>query len=250
MKKETYYDIGIIGAGPAGIGCALTAKKENLKTVMIDKGNIVNSIIGFPQNMTFFSTADLLELNNIPFTSTSFRPTRNETIKYYQGIVKAFKLPFILDSNVQTITKVKSGFKIEYLKNGKLENIQSRAVIIATGFYDNPNKLNIPGEDLPHVSHYYSEPFSFFGKKVIVVGGKNSAVEAALELYRFGAEVTMVHRKAEIKENVKYWILPDIQNRIKAGEIKIFLNAELKEIQNNMVVINSNGKLKSVSADA
>lgn len=250
ISANEQFDLVIIGAGPAGLSCALSAKKNNLKTIMLDKGNIVNSIVNFPKNMTFFSTADYLELDNIPFTSELFRPNRNETIRYYQRIVSNNQLQFKSDSNVINIESINDGFKIEYINKDKLCLLHSKFVVIATGFYDNPNMLNIPGENLSHVSHYYTEPFIYFGKKVVVVGGKNSAVEAALDLFRSGAEVTLVHRNNEIKNSVKYWILPDIENRISSGEIVTHLNSILKRINTNSIVIEKNSNETTLPADA
>ena len=247
---EEQFDLAIIGAGPAGISCALAAKKNNLKSVMLDKGNIVNSIIHFPKSMTFFSTSDLLEVDNIPFTSELFRPSRNEAIRYYQRIVSNNGIQSISNAEVVDIKSAVKGFDIEYLKKNQTFHLNSKFVIISTGFYDNPNMLNIPGENLSHVSHYYDEPFLYYGKKVIIVGGKNSAVEAALDLYRSGVQVTMIHRNKEIKESVKYWILPDIINRINSGEIKVHFSSTLKEIHNNSVIVESSGNDTSIPADA
>jgi thioredoxin reductase (NADPH) len=250
QSLEIQFDLAVIGAGPAGISCALAAKKNNLKSVMLDKGNIVNSIVHFPKSMTFFSTSDLLELDNIPFTSESFRPSRNEAIRYYQRIVSINELQTISNAEVIDIQTEAKGFRLSYIIKNQRYHLKSKFVAIATGFYDNPNMLNIPGENLSHVSHYYDEPFLYYGKKVIIVGGKNSAVEAALDLYRSGVDVTMVHHNKEIKESVKYWILPDIINRINSGEIKVHLSSTLKEINNNSVIVENNGTDIPISADA
>lgn len=247
---ENMYDLVIVGAGPAGLSCALAAKRSGLNSIIIEKGNIVNSIINFPKNMIFFSTSDNLELDNIAFTSENFRPNRNEAIRYYQRIVSNYNLNFKLDSKVIHIKKLKNKFEIEYLHKNKIYKLYSKFIIIATGFYDNPNMLNIPGEEFDHVSHYYTEPFNYYGKKVIVVGGKNSAVETALDLYRSGVEVTLVHHKNEIGESVKYWILPDITNRINSGEIKTYFNSQLKQINIDSVIINKNNAEIVVPADA
>jgi putative YpdA family bacillithiol system oxidoreductase len=246
---KNLFDLVIVGAGPAGISCALAAKKKNLKTIMLDKGNIVNSIINFPKNMTFFSTADLLELDNIPLISELYKPNRKEVIRYYQRIVSSYNLQIKIEAKVTNIESINNGFKIVYLKKNNKYYLYSKYIVLATGFFDNPNMLNIPGENLSHVSHYYDEPFQYYGKKVIIVGGKNSAFEAALDLYRSGVEVTLIHRKKEIRESVKYWILPDIKNRIKSGEIKAYLNSELKKIKPDSVVIKKNKKEILIPAD-
>ncbi len=242
--------IAIVGAGPAALSCAIAAKKEQIDSVMLDKGNLVNSIINFPTNMTFFSTPDLLEIGGIPFTSTNFRPTRLEAVSYYQRLVRHFGLQFEPFCEVQSIIKENSHFEINFQRKGRTEHLRAKQVIIATGFYDNPNRLNIPGEDMPHVSHYYREPFQHFGQNVVVVGGKNSAVEAALELFRGGARVTMVHRREEIKESVKYWILPDILNRIKEGNIKTYLRSTITNIGRDSVAIHSGHEKTEIPADA
>jgi thioredoxin reductase (NADPH) len=198
--------------------------------------------------MTFFSTADQLELHNIPFTSTGFRPTRNEAIKYYQGLIRYFNIEVNSGYNVTRVTRSSDAFTLLAAESG--DTIRARHVILATGYYDNPNKLDIPGEDMQHVSHYYSEPYRYFGGEVVIVGGKNSAVEAALELYRSGAKVTMVHRREKIEESVKYWILPDLQNRIAEGAIRSYFNAEIVAIHEKAVTILQGGKKQNIPVDA
>jgi thioredoxin reductase (NADPH) len=243
-------DLVIIGAGPAGIGCAISAIKRRLNLLLIDKGNIVNSIINFPTNMTFFSTSDVLELHDIPFHSEGIRPNRIEVVKYYQGLVRYFKIPFQTRLNINQIKKKNDYFMISGAKNGSYFSIGAEKIILATGFYDNPNMLKIEGEELIHVSHYYKEPFQHFDQDVVVVGGKNSAVEAALDLHRHGARVSIVHRRREIKDNVKYWVLPDIQNRIKEGSISIFLNSTVNRINPDSIEIKIKKKIKILPADA
>jgi thioredoxin reductase (NADPH) len=244
------YDLVIVGAGPAGLGCAISAIKRKLNILLIDKGNVVNSIINFPVNMTFFSTADLLEIHDIPFNSMNFRPYRTEAVRYYHGLVKHFDINTETLATVQSVEKKSSNFEISYYKSGQKIKVISRKVIISTGFFDNANLLNVDGEKLQHVSHYYKEALNHFNQDVVIVGGKNSAVEAALELHRTGARVSLVHRRNTIEESVKYWILPDIQNRIKETGIKAYLNSQVTMISPEFVEINRNNKLEKLPADA
>ncbi len=227
-----------MGAGPTGLSCAVECKKAGLSAVTIEKGSLTNSIYHFPANMIFFTTSDLLEIGDIPFSTTHPKPTREEGLNYYKRVVQRFEL------NVRTFEKVvsvrKTGDTFEVMTetlSGQKTEYHTRFVIVATGYYDNPNRLQIPGEDLPKVSHYYTDPHPYFDKDVIVIGGKNSACIAALELHRYGARVTMVHRRAELKESIKYWILPDIQNRINEGAITLHLNHIVTLITESSVTI-------------
>jgi thioredoxin reductase (NADPH) len=244
------YDLIIIGAGPAGLSCSISAVKRNLKVLLIDKGNIVNSIINFPVNMTFFSTADVLEIHDIPFNSMNFRPNRTEAVRYYHSLVKHFNIPTETLADVQLIEKKEGKFEVVYTKAQRKHQVYSKKIILATGFYDNPNRLNVEGEDLEHVSHYYIDPLRHFNQNVVIVGGKNSAVEAALELYRSGARVSMIHRRAAIKESVKYWVLPDIQNRIIEKSIEAYLNSQVKRITSDYVEFEGKDGIKKIPADA
>jgi thioredoxin reductase (NADPH) len=243
------YNLAVVGAGPAGLACAIEAKKAGINVVLIDKGNVAESIINFPVEMTFFSTADLLSLGDIPFNSINIRPKRVEAIKYYQSLVTHFDIPVLTNSNVIDVQKNGQHFLIHYQEKASTDHLAAEYVILSTGFYNNPNRLNIPGEESAHVSHYYSEPYRYFGMKVVVVGGKNSAVEAALDLFRHGAEVTLVHRRSEIRDSVKYWILPDIENRIKEGSIKAHFNSQLKKIDSKSITIVTNGESSNIEAD-
>jgi thioredoxin reductase (NADPH) len=203
MKSGTAkLDIAIIGAGPAGIACAIAAVKKRLNVLLLDKGNVVDAIIRFPANMTFFSTTDQLELAGIPFTSQNLRPTRQETIKYYHALIRMFGLSVCVNAQVVKVNKESAGFEIQYHHLNRDQVIYSRFVILATGFFDHPNTLDVPGEDRPFVNHYYSEPWSYFNQEVVVIGGGNSAVEAVLDLYRSGSNVTLVHRGREVRESV------------------------------------------------
>lgn len=233
------YDIVVIGAGPIGLACGIKAKEAGLSYLILDKGCLVNSLYNYPQNMTFFSTSEKLEIGGVPFVSNNPKPTRAEALEYYRRIALKFEL------NIHLFEEVLSVKKDEYfeVKTSKGQ-YQSKNVILSTGFYDLPALMNIPGEELPKVSHYYKDPHYFAMQKVVVVGASNSSVDAALECYRKGAEVTMIIRGKEIGERVKYWVRPDIINRIKEGSIKAFFNSKLKEIQPNVVVIDTpNGEV-------
>ncbi|MBI1184121.1 YpdA family putative bacillithiol disulfide reductase [bacterium] len=220
------YDIVVVGAGPAGLSVAIEAGKNNLSCLLIDKGSLVNTIRKYPTYSVFFSTSELLELGGVPFPAVSKQPTRQEALRYYTKLVEYFKLEHSLYNTVEKIEKVDKHFMIKTTK-GMFEATQ---VVVAIGYYDKYNKLNVPGEDLPNVSHYYIEPYPYVGRKVVVVGGSNSAGEAALDLYRNGAEVTMVHRGAELYYKMKYWVRPDLENRIKEGSIKAYFNSTVLEI--------------------
>jgi thioredoxin reductase (NADPH) len=244
------YDVVIIGAGPAGLGCAISAVKRNMNALLMDKGNIVNAIINFPVNMTFFSTADALEIHDIPFNSMNFRPNRTETVRYYHSLVKHFNISTETLATVSKVVKKEAEFEIHFIKSGKNHKIISKKVIIATGYYDNPNRLEIEGEDLDHVSHYYKDPLQNFDQDVVIVGGKNSAVEAALELHRIGARVSIIHRRNAIKESVKYWVLPDIENRINEKSIKAYFNSRVKRITPEFVEIENEQGTINIPASA
>ena len=224
-------DVLIIGAGPIGLNCALEAEKNGLNYVIIEKGTIVNSLYNYPLYMRFFSTAEKLEIAEIPFITTSPKPGRQDALEYYQGIARQRKLKINLYEEVLKISKNEI-FGIETSKRKYL----AKNVIIATGFYDIPKLLNIPGENLPKVKHYYTEPYPYANQKVLVTGASNSAVDAALETYRKGADVTMIIKGSEISKSVKYWVKPDIENRIAEGSIKAYFNAEMLEIKENSVV--------------
>lgn len=231
-------DVIIIGAGPTGISCAVECQKAGLHTITIEKGSLTNSIYHFPANMIFFTTSDLLEIGDIPFSTTNPKPTREEGLNYYKRVVQHHNLNIRTFEKVNSVKKTENGFEVKTeSENGQTFEYHTQHVILATGYYDNPNRLRIPGEDLPKVSHYYNDPHPYFDKDVVVIGGKNSACIAALELYRYGARVTMVHRRAELKESVKYWILPDILNRIKEGSIKLHLNHIVTQITDASVTI-------------
>lgn len=239
-------DLLVVGGGPSGLSCAIEAKKAGLSVLVLEKGSVVDAIRRFPLNLVWFSTPELLEIGGVPFVISSLRPTRVETLSYYQRVVKHFGLSCKYHDAVQTITKRGSIFDVGTISGRKY---QSHNVVIATGYYDNPNRLNVKGESLPHVMHYYDEPYRYCDTDVVIVGGRNSAVEAALDLFRHGARVTLVHRGEHLSPGVKYWILPDIENRIKAGEVKALFKSTVSEITAQSVVVNTPGGLERCPAD-
>ncbi|WP_343673007.1 YpdA family putative bacillithiol disulfide reductase [Chitinophaga sp.] len=240
------YDILIVGAGPIGLACGLAAQKAGLTYLIVEKGCLTNSLYNYPLYMTFFSTSERLEIGGIPWVSISAKPMRPEALEYYRRVTVSNKLHVRLFEQVESITpgysKVASSADVESITSGytiKTSKATYTAdnVIIATGFYDIPNMLNIPGEDLPKVTHYYKDPHFYATQKVLVVGANNSSVDAALETYRKGADVTMVIREGEIGKRVKYWVKPDIENRIAEGSIKVYFHSNLKAIREREVDI-------------
>ncbi len=242
MKK---VDVLIVGAGPIGLACGIEAKKAQLDYVILEKGTLANSIYNYPVNMTFFSTSDKLELGGIPFMSINRRPTRPEALEYYRRVTDHYQLKVKLYEEVKKLQKEGDYFVVQSSK----ETYQAEKVILSTGFYDLANKMGVPGEDLDKVTHYYKEPWPYIGQKVIVVGGGNSAVDVALEIWRKGAEVTMVMKDETVDRNVKYWVLPDVENRIKEGSIKAFFNTTIKEIRENEVVLDTENGEETIAND-
>lgn len=225
-------DLIIIGAGPIGLACGIEAQKRGLSYLIFDKGTLVNSLFNYPLNMTFFSTSDRLEIGGVPFISNNPKPTRAESLEYYRRVTSQWKLQLKLYEEINTIEKDADGFSIVTTKG----NYRARNVVVATGFYDRPFLLNVPGESLSKVLHYYKEPHPFFGMNLVIVGSANSAVDAALETYRKGAKsVTMIIREPKIGDNVKYWARPDIVNRIEEGSIKAHFDSSITEITLNKV---------------
>jgi len=233
MMKE--FDVIIVGGGPIGIACGLEAQKKGLSYLIVEKGPIVNSLFNYPINMQFFSSSEKLEIDEIPFISKEAKPKRNEALEYYRRIVTSNKLNIHLFEEVTSVKKIAEVFKVETAK----QTYEARNVIISTGFYDLPNKLDVPGEELPKVSHYYKDPHFYASQKLAVVGASNSAVDAALECWRKGAEVTMIIRGPEVGQRVKYWVRPDIINRIKEGSIKAYFNTTVSEIKDKEIVLNT-----------
>ncbi len=244
---EEIFDIVIIGGGPIGLSCGLEAKANGLRYLILEKGCLVNSLYHYPVNMTFFSTSERLEIGGIPFVSNNAKPTRNEALEYYRRVAVSASLNIHLFEKVDAVQRQdKQLFKVRTAK-GFLYTAKN--IIITTGFYDIPYLLNVPGEDLPKVTHYYNDPHFYAFQKVLVVGANNSAVDAALETWRKGAAVTMVVRKDEIGERVKYWVRPDIVNRIKDGSVKAFFNSYITEIRDHQVTIQTPDGLVTIPND-
>ncbi|MFT0716375.1 YpdA family putative bacillithiol disulfide reductase [Flagellimonas lutimaris] len=229
------FDVVIIGGGPIGIACGLEAKKQGISYIIIEKGPIVNSLFNYPMNMQFFSSSEKLEIDEIPFISKEAKPKRNEALEYYRRIVTSNQLNIHLFEKVLDTVKQGNTFTVKTDK----DNYEAKNVVVATGFYDLPNNMGVPGEDLPKVSHYYNDPHFYASQKLVVVGASNSAIDAALECWRKGAEVTLVIRGPEVGPRVKYWVRPDIINRIEEGSIKVHYNSTVKEIKPHKIVINS-----------
>ncbi|GMN10517.1 YpdA family putative bacillithiol disulfide reductase [Croceitalea sp. MTPC9] len=240
-----HFDIIIVGGGPIGIACGLEAKKKNLSYLIIEKGPIVNSLFNYPINMQFFSSSEKLEIDGIPFISKEAKPKRNEALEYYRRIVTSNDLKISLFEQVEKVEKLHDKFTVETSKS----NYTASNIILATGFYDLPNKINVPGEDLPKVSHYYKDPHFYASQKLAVIGASNSAIDAALECYRKGSEVTLIIRGPEVGKRVKYWVRPDIINRIKEGSIKVYYNATVKEIKDKEILINTPDGLVTIQND-
>jgi thioredoxin reductase (NADPH) len=229
MAIETpVYDVIIIGGGPIGLACAIEAQKKGLSYLIIEKGALVNSIFNYPLYMTFFSTAEKLEIGNVPFTCIAPKPGRQEALEYYRNVYKHFNLNIKLFEKVISINRQESGL---FVVHSDKNNYTAKNTVVATGFYDIPVAMEVPGENLPHVRHYYKEAHEYAFRKVLVVGANNSSVDAALECWRKGAEVTMVIRKDAINDRVKYWVKPDIENRIAEGSIKAYFYSEITEIR-------------------
>ena len=231
MNLEPQFDLLVIGAGPTGLACAIEAQRAGFSAVLIDKGCLCNSLFHYPANMTFFTTPELLEIGDMPFSSPNQKPTRGEALEYYRKVAEHYKLNVRQYETVERVIGSDGGFTVHTIDRFD-RPIQHRArkLVIATGYYDLPNILDIPGEDLPKVMHYYHEPHPYFSLEVLVIGGKNSAAIAALDLWRHGARVTVVYRGTEMQPHVKYWILPDINNRIKNGEITAYFSTTVASI--------------------
>jgi thioredoxin reductase (NADPH) len=237
-KPDSGLDVVVIGAGPTGLACGIEAQRAGFKAVVIDKGCLVNSLFNYPANMTFFTTPELLEIGDIPFTSPNQKPTRQEALEYYRKVAEHYRVPIAQYQWVKTVMKQEDHFQVTTTDRlGRIYDYSTKKIVVATGYYDLPNLLNIPGEDLPKVSHYYHEPHPYFNQDILVIGGKNSAAIAALDLWRHGARVTLVHRGAALHTHVKYWILPDIENRIRNGEIAACFNSTVQEIAADCVLV-------------
>lgn len=237
MSSEL-YDVLVIGAGPTGLACAIDAQRAGFSVVVVDKGCLCNSLFHYPAHMTFFTTPELLEIGSMPFSSPNQKPNRNEALEYYRKVAEHYQLNILQYHTVDGVSGSDGGFAVATTDQfGRTFKLHARKLIVATGYYDLPNYLDISGEDLSKVKHYYHEPHPYFGLNVLVIGGKNSAAIAALDLWRHGAKVTLVHRGAEMHRHVKYWILPDINNRVKNGEITAYFHSIVTSIAEDTVTL-------------
>ena len=245
-------DVIIVGAGPSGLAAAITAKQHNLDYQVIEQGVLVNSIFRFPPTMVFFTTPELLEIGGIPFMSPFDKPTRAEALNYYRKVVDKYDLLIAYEETVTSISREDDGvFAIESTSARGVTRVRhARHVVLSIGYFDRPVMLGIPGEDLPHVHHFYSEAHPYYRQRVVIVGGGNSAAESALELYRSGAHVTVVHRHAELKSTIKYWVRPDIDNRIREESIAARFSTNVTEIRPSSIVVKGPGGTEEIAADA
>jgi thioredoxin reductase (NADPH) len=249
-------DLIIVGGGPTGLATAIAAHRAGLDALTLERGILVNSLFHYPRNMVFFTTPELLEIGGMPLVTPYEKPTRVEALRYYRRVADAFPLDIELGEEVLAVQRDATDIAGSLLavhtrsERGVRRVRHARAAVLATGYYDSPNMLGVPGEDLPHVSHYYTEAHPYYRRHVIVVGGKNSAAETALDLYRHGAHVTLVHRRARLGDSIKYWVRPDIENRIAAGEIAARFNARVTEIRPTEVVVAQDGASFTMPADA
>jgi thioredoxin reductase (NADPH) len=238
--QKDLYDLLVIGAGPTGMSCAIEAQRAGFNVIMVDKGCLCNSLFHYPSNMTFFTTPELLEIGDIPFSSPNQKPNRNEALEYYRKVAEHYHLNLRQYEEVAQITGSDGNFAVQTRDiYGREKIYRARKLAISTGYYDIPNYLLVPGENLPKVMHYYHDPHPYFDQDVLVIGGKNSAAIAALDLWRHGARVTLVHRAEKMHKHVKYWILPDIENRIKNGEITAHFNSNVTCITEDAVVVST-----------
>lgn len=236
--NQPFFDVLVVGSGPTGLACGIETKRRGLRTVIVDKGCLCNSLFHYPSNMTFFTTPELLEIGDMPFSSPNQKPNRNEALEYYRKVAEHYELDIRPYHRVLAIDGSDGEFSV-HLRDRFDRNttIKARKVILATGYYDLPNYLGIPGEELSKVLHYYHDPHPYYGMDVLVIGGKNSAAIAALDLWRHGARVTLVHRGPQMHHHVKYWILPDINNRIKNGEVQAFMESNVVAFHEDAVDI-------------
>jgi thioredoxin reductase (NADPH) len=242
MRMFNSYEVICIGAGPTGLACAIDAKREGMRPLVIEKGCLCNSLFHYPINMVFFTTPERMEIGDLPMTTAGGKPTRVEALKYYRRAVEHYEIEVRQYERVDSIYGHDGAFIVQtHDEPSCIHEYRAKKIILATGFYDTPNRLDIAGEDLPHVSHYFREAHPYWRQDVVVIGGKNSAAEAALDLFRAGARVTLVHRDAELGKNLKYWVRPDIENRISAGEIRAMFHTHVTRIEPGKVWVN-NGK--------
>jgi thioredoxin reductase (NADPH) len=240
MHDEGKFDVLVVGAGPTGLACAIEAQRAGMSAVLVEKGCLVNSLFHYPSNLVFFTTPELLEIGDMPFTSPNQKPTRPEALEYYRKVADHYKLDIRQYERVEQVEGGDGDFTVHVVDRlDGARQYHSRKLVLATGYYDLPNVMHIPGEDLPKVTHYYQEPHPYYDTDVLVIGGKNSAAIAALDLYRHGARVTLVHRGSGMSPSVKYWIKPDIENRIKAGEVTGYFQSRVREILQDEVIVDT-----------
>jgi len=252
---EGARELLIIGSGPAGLATAIAAHQAGIDYAVLEKGALANSIYHFPRHMVFFTTADLLEIGGLPFVTPYEKPTQVEGLRYYRRVTETYGLRVTLHEEVKAVRTAKSSrngarFRVETRHGGEARMRKAGNVVAAVGYYDHPNLLGVPGEELPHVSHYYHEPHGCWRKPVVVVGGKNSAAIVALELYRAGATVTLVHHRDRLSDSIKYWIKPDIENRIKEGSIAARFGTRVVEIRKDAVVVRGPKGRAEIPAEA
>ncbi len=241
------YDLICIGAGPTGLATAIEAKRAGMRPLVIDKGCLCNSLYHYPTNMVFFTTPELLEIGDLPLTSAGEKPTRVEALKYYRKTAERYELELRLYERVERVEGSDGRFTVHTRTDREIPGTYSgKKIVIATGYYDLPNRLEVPGEDLPQVSHYYTEAHPFWHEDVVVIGGRNSAAEAALDLFRTGARVTLVHRRPTLGATIKYWVRPDIENRIKAGQIRAMFDTRVTRIERDHVIVQDGGREQSL----
>jgi len=237
-RDSTLFDVLVIGAGPTGLACAIEAKRAGFRTVSVDKGCLCNSLFHYPSNMTFFTTPELLEIGDIPFSTTNQKPNRNEALEYYRKVAEHYELDIRQYQRVEGVSGEDGDFRVNLVDQfGRRSYLRAQKLIVSTGYYDLANPLDAPGEDLPKVFHYYHDPHPYYDLDVLVIGGKNSAAIAALDLWRHGARVTLVHRGPTMHRHVKYWILPDIQNRIKNSEVTAYFDTTVARIDLDTVIL-------------
>jgi bacillithiol disulfide reductase len=239
------HDVIVIGAGPVGLACAIEANREHLSSRVIEKGSLVNSIVGYPAQMEFFSTPDLIEIGGYPFPGQGYKPTREEAVEYYRGVAQREALDIALYERVLDVRGSRGDFTVVTDKASH----PARHIVVSTGFFDQPNALNVPGEHLAKVTHYYREPYPYVRQKVAIVGARNSAAKAALDCYRHGAEVTLIVRAPELSDKIKYWIRPDLENRIKEGSIRVFLNTTIEQIHEAAIVLRTPDGVREIAND-
>ena len=243
------YDVLCIGAGPTGLACAIEAKRAGMSALVVDKGALCNSLYHYPINMTFFTTPERMEIGDLPMTTVGGKPTRAEALKYYRRAVEHYGIEVRLYHRVERVEREAGAFVVHTEdERGDRSEYRAARIIVATGYYDLPNSLGVPGEDLPHVSHYFTEAHPYWNQDVVVIGGKNSAAEAALDLFRSGARVTLVHRGAEMGKSLKYWVKPDIENRIRAGEIRAMFATNITRIEPDRVWVKNSRHEEAIPA--